>query len=60
MLSPLLASDQSTSAFRADEMTMVTPQQNENTSGLSYGETEMFIPWNDPDNIISIQTLLSL
>ena len=59
MLTPLLASDQSTTAFRADEMTMVTPLQNENTSGLSYGETEMFIPWNNPDNIISVQTLLS-
>ena len=60
MLSPLLTSDQSTSAIRADEMTMVTPLQNENTSGLSYDGTEVFIPWNNPDNIISVQTLLSV
>ena len=57
--SPLLASGQSTSGHRPDEMTMVTPLQNESTSDLGYDKTEMFIPWNNPDNIISFETFVS-
>ena len=38
-----------------DDMTMITPQY----TGLRYDETDLFIPWNNPHNIISVETLLS-
>ena len=57
MFSPLYATK--TFDIRSDEMTVITPLHNENTTGFSYNETEPFIPWNNPHNVISIQTLLS-
>ena len=64
-----------TTAFSAEEMTMAccTPQNTtaliydemlttlhtENTTGQNGGETEVFIPWNNPHNVISVETFLS-
>ena len=50
---------QSTASPRCDKMTMATLLHTENTTGLSYDETEVFIPWNNPHNIISVETFLS-
>ena len=41
-----------------DEMTMITPLQEENTTGLGSDKLPLN-PWNNPYNIISIQTFLS-
>ena len=50
---------QSTASPRCDKMTMATLLHTENTTGLSYDNTEVFIPWNNPHNIISVETFLS-
>ena len=49
---------QSTASPRCDKMTMATLLHTENTTGLSYDDTEVFIPWNNPHNIISVETFL--
>ena len=50
---------QSTAGPRCEKMTMATLLHPENTTGLSYDDTEVFIPWNNPHNIISVETFLS-
>ena len=48
---------QNTTALIYDEM--LTTLHTENTTGQNGGETEVFIPWNNPYNVISVETLLS-
>ena len=50
---------ENTTDFRSEEMTTLTPGHAANTTGFSYDETELFIPWNNPHNVISVKTLFS-
>ena len=40
-------------------MVTITPLTAEDTTGLNPNETEVFVPWDNPHNIISFETLLA-
>ena len=50
---------QNTTDHRIDEMTTNTPLQTSDSTGLGCDQTELFIPWKNPHNIISIETYLT-
>ena len=50
---------QNATDHRIDEMTTNTPLQTSDSTGLGCDQTELFIPWKNPHNIISIETYLT-
>ena len=43
----------------SSKMVTITPLTAEDTTGLNPNETEVFIPWDNPHNIISFETFLA-